>query len=314
MTDFSHLLTPPLLPKLQVRKGDPRLLSFLSKRDGGLKEPKAVLVGYPSSRGAEKNGGRAGAELAPTRIRSHLYSLTPDARFFDEHSSLLRGVLDIGDIRVGDSVEENQKILAEVLAPYLRASIPCVVLGGSHDVSYGHFLGYVASEMVISILNFDAHADVREFDENSGGHSGSPFRQALLHPSQLLGSYSVYGLNSWSVARSHLDFLVERNCQFCFSDEMDQAQIDALFHSLSKPTFLSLDIDGLSSAVAPGVSAPNGFGLSPELYYRAALRAGQSRFIQSFDVAEVNPTVDHDGATSRVAALCIWHFLRGMAE
>ena len=56
-----------------------------------------------------------------------------------------------------------------------------------------------------------AHPDVRPLKDGHG-HSGSPFRQALEHPSGLCRDYTVAGLNPPAVARAHLDYLAERNC------------------------------------------------------------------------------------------------------
>ena len=84
---------------------------------------------------------RVGAALGPAAIRSALYRLAPDARSprFDE---LLSRTRDAGDVAVSGDVEMDQQRLGEVLKSYIELGCFCVVLGGGHETSYRHFLGY----------------------------------------------------------------------------------------------------------------------------------------------------------------------------
>jgi formiminoglutamase len=77
---------------------------------------------------------------------------------------------------------------------------------------------------------------------------------------------------------------------------------------------VSFDLDALNQGEAPGVSAPNAAGLSSALWLAAAYVAGRSRAVTSADVVELNPRVDRDDQTARVAALTVWWLLRGCAE
>ena len=145
-------------------------------------------------------------------------------------------------------------------------------------------------------------------------HSGSPFRQALEHDSGACSSYTVAGLLPHAVAAAHLGFLAERQASIVWRDDVTRERICALYDALANDTFVSVDLDVVDQAFAPAVSAPATGGLTPELLLEAAFQAGRSPCVRSIDLVEVNPRLDRDDQTSRLAALAIWHFLRGMAE
>jgi formiminoglutamase len=165
----------------------------------------------------------------------------------------------------------------------------------------------------VTLLNFDAHADVRE-PVAAGGHSGSPFRQALLHPSGLADRYLVAGLLPWSVSRAHLAFVRARG-QALFREQLSMEALPRLFDSLGPgPVLASFDIDAVDGAQAPGVSAPAAGGLGANLWLAAAYQAGRCPAVTSFDLVETNPAVDRDGQTARLAAVTVWMLLRGLAD
>lgn len=191
------------------------------------------------------------------------------------------------------------------MAPY------AVVLGGGHETSYGHFLGYRIAGREVEILNWDAHADVRELVQGKA-HSGSPFRQTIEDPSGACRRYSVVGLQPHSVARPHLEF-VQRHGRAVWRDEISQETIDALYRSLGSPTFVSFDLDAVSDAEAPGVSAPNS-GACRAISGSKRRPPPASPAVASADVVELNPQHDRDGQTERLAALTVWWLLCGRAE
>jgi formiminoglutamase len=225
---------------------------------------------------------------------------------------LLRCTLDLGDLETSGDVELDQSRLGEILAPHLDRGTFVIVLGGGHETSYGHFLGYAGSGRGVEILNWDAHADVREL-RNGEGHSGSPFRQALEHPSRACRRYTVAGLEPHLVARAHLEYL-EQHGRAVWRSDVDRDAIAAIYQGVEPATLVSFDLDAVNQAAAPGVSAPNAAGLTGELWLEAAYAAGRCPAVSSADVVELNPVVDRDGHTARLAALTVWWLLRGCAE
>lgn len=305
-------LEPPDPPPARASEDDPRIGALLGGQLSHPGEARVVLVGFPCDEGVRRNGGRPGAAGGPEALRRCLYRLTPDPRHFDLFVDLIGHAADLGDLVLDGPMEARQEALGDVLAPHLRRGAVAVVLGGGHETAFGHFLGYVRAGLEVSLLNWDAHPDVRPL-EGGRGHSGTPFREALLHASGACRGYTVAGLLPQSVARAHLRFLEEQGGRYLWREECTGAALEALYAGLDGPALVSFDLDAVDQSAAPGVSAPAVGGLSAERWLQAAYEAGRAPGVRSIDVVELNPAFDPDDRTARLGALTIWHFLRGLA-
>ena len=306
-------LVPPSAHAPETAPEDPRLGHWLAGSASRSERVSVVLLGFPSDAGVARNGGRVGAADAPTAIREHLYRLTPDARDPGPFGALLDRTADLGDVPVSGDVEADQERLAHEVARHLLADRVVIVLGGGHETAYGHLLGYVRAERDVHVLNWDAHTDVRALRDGHG-HSGSPFRQALDHPSGRVRSYSAAGLHPWRVAAAHAQAVEASGGRVVWLDDLDEAGVDRLASEAQGPAMASFDIDAVEAGAAPGASAPGVAGMSPRLWLRAAEACGRAAAFGSFEVVETNPRHDQNGQTAALAALTVWHVMRGLAS
>jgi formiminoglutamase len=304
-------LRPPGAAVPETAPDDPRLGRWLAGRALD-PETRVALVGFPSDEGVRRNGGRTGAALGPRALREALYKMTPDAVAPAPFVAMLERTADLGDLPVSGDLDADQARLGEVVGALLMRGVVPVVLGGGHETAYGHFLGHVAAGRDVAILNWDAHADVRPFVEG-GGHSGSPFRQALEHPSGRCRGYTVAGLIRWRVAAAHAAYIAERGGAFVWLDDLTEARIGALAGGMAEPALATFDLDLVTAAEAPGVSAPAVVGLDARRWLLAAEGCGRNPAFGSFDVVELNPRFDLDGRAASFAALTVWHLLRGLS-
>ena len=307
------LLTPPTVAVPETAEDDPRLGHLLGRALEDAGAARTVLVGFPCDEGVRRNGGRVGAAAAPEAIRRHLYRLTPDARDAESFADLLAHTVDLGDVVQAETMEASQERLGAVLGPHLARGAFVIVLGGGHETAYGHFLGYVGAGRPVEIVNIDAHADVRPLRDGRG-HSGSPFRQALDHPSGRCAGYAVAGLAPHSTAAAHVDVLRAHGARFFWRADVTPALLRTLLGRPAEARMVTLDIDAVDQAAAPGVSAPAAHGLPADLWLAAAYEAGRAPHVTSVDLVEVNPAADEGGRTARLAALTVWHVLRGLAH
>jgi formiminoglutamase len=296
----------------QNKHSDPdfRIQNFLSdhKPAGG-----AVLIGFPCDIGVSRNNGRPGASKAPELIRQRLLNLTPHPKYYTRHTEYLRNLFDHGNLKLTNDLAENQNQLSEIVAKYLQVNTIPVILGGGHETTYGHFLGYTRTETEVSIINIDAHTDVRPL-RNGQGHSGSPFRQALEHNSFLCKDYSVFGLNPESISRDHYHYVSGKGGELRYRNETDVTNVTNHLNNLkTDAVMVTMDMDAVSQSTAPGVSAPAARGLTADLWLKLAFEFGKNRKVCSFDLCEVNPEFDVDNQTVRLAALTVWYFLLGAA-
>jgi formiminoglutamase len=265
-----------------------------------------------------RNGGRVGAAEAPAAIRHWLYRLTPwDG---ESDTELSEGPpLDLGDVRVAGDLEATQEVRAEVVAGVLTAGAVPVVLGGEHETAYGVYLGYVAAGRPVGLVNVDAHLDVRPLVDGRG-HSGSPFRQALEHPTHPLpgARYVCLGAQAQATSRQHVTYVRERGGVVRWCGELRPS----LGHHLARErdrlaaggcaVHVSVDAGAVRAADVPGMSAPNPAGLPGPEVLAAARLAGGSPGVSGLDLGEVNPRHDRDGQGARWAALLVWNFLVGL--
>jgi len=304
-------LTPAGVTVVAARVGDPRVGHLIGSVLSN--DTAAAIVGFPVDDGVARNGGRIGAAKAPHAIREALYKLTPDAEASTISAQFWTRVADLGDIPWGGDLAAAQEELGEVVAELLGRGVVPIILGGGHETAYGHFLGYVNQKQSVSIINIDAHLDVRELIDGAG-HSGSPFRQALEHPQKLCAGYQVLGVQPQSCAVAHLEYLKSKGGRATFRAGLSSAELSKVIGGASASTMLSMDIDAVDEAAAPGVSAPCINGLSSDLWLHAALLGGANPKVKSFDIVECNPAFDTDNRTARLAALTVWTIVKGIAE
>src|SRR5262245_10378556 len=210
---FTRLEPAPRPEDIFRRPDDPRLgeaVEFWRGDRAALAPGRPVVVGFPQDEGVRRNHGRPGSAAAPHDIRHALYRLTPWDGVRDIDLAA-RPPLDAGNVRLTGTLEDTQAALGVVVGGILTAGAVPVVLGGGHETAYGHYLGYVAARRPVGIVNLDAHLDVRQGPPGLG-HSGSPFRQILEHPTDPLpgARYACLGAQPHAVSRDHLAYVRAR--------------------------------------------------------------------------------------------------------
>lgn len=274
---------------------------------------EVVLIGFPSDEGVRRNGGRVGAARAPELIRSIFKRLTPHPEHFDDHVAVLSSMHDVGDVDVSGDLEADQQLLGSLVGSVLESNQIPVIIGGGHETSFGHVLGYDQLRQKVSIINWDAHPDVRPLKDGHS-HSGSPFRQALELGRGTVLDYTVAGLQPQHVAREHLQYMNSRKSAWFWAEELDRVAVQGIFHGVTKSTMVSIDMDVVNQAYAPGVSAPTAGGITDRQLFEIAYQAGLHPLVRSIDVVEVNPEYDQDMRTVRLAAMALWWFTLGLAK
>lgn len=276
-----------------------------------------VLIGFAVDSGVRRNGGRTGAAAAPDEIRSRLGLLTP----WDGQHQVGLSLLDLGNLRDEHGLEDAQDVLGQVVAALLAHGAVPVILGGGHETAFGHYLGYAARRQPVGIINIDAHLDVRPYPDGRG-HSGTPFRQALEHPSfPLLGPrYVCLGTQPHAVSQAHLAYAQEKGCVIHWQTKCDGRLVETFVTEANRlaadgcKVLLTVDADAVRTADVPGVSAPNAAGFAGAEVLALAREAGRHPAVASFDLVEINPRHDRDGQSARWAALAVWQFLAGVHE
>lgn len=269
----------------------------------------AVVLGFASDEGVRRNGGRVGAVAGPEAARGALAALAAPGR----------ELRDGGDVVVHGDLEAGQALLGQRVAAALRAGALPVLLGGGHEVAFASYLGWSAARAAgerWGILNVDAHFDLREGPQAT---SGTPFLQAARAEAAAGRElrYAVLGIGRASNTGALFDTAAALGVPFLEDAACDPAAVAAFvgewLAGLDR-VHLSIDLDALPAAVAPGVSAPAGFGISLDAV-RAAVRAvAAAGKLGLLEVAELNPRYDVDGRTARTAARLVDEALRAAPQ
>lgn len=270
---------------------------------------KYAIVGFPSDKGVSLNNGRMGASKGPDAIREQLYKFTA-ACSKNSIFACWKKVADIGNCIIKNDLSIDHPTLGTVVSSLFKKGITPIILGGGHETSYGHFLGYLNRNKQIRIINLDAHLDVRPYP--NGSHSGSPFRQILEHSSAICNRYDVFGVQKQSSAKTHVDYVNQKgSCNY--RDDIHNWPIEEILTASSEPIMLTIDLDLFDQSIMPGVSAPAVNGILLHEFKPVLERIIRSKRIFSVDIVELNPQYDRDHQSSRLATWVVWYII-GLLE
>lgn len=261
------------------------------------------LVGFGVDEGVRRNQGRVGAAEGPNAIRSALANFAFHAQ---------RPIADLGTVTLGGgSLESAQREYARRVTRIIGAGGLPVGLGGGHEIAWGTWMGVHAGldpRSSVLVLNLDAHLDLRE---SSVATSGTPFRQILDACTRdgRVVHYHAVGINRYANTRALIDRAIQHGCTMTFDESLQsesglESELRRLDQICSRhdAVYLTICLDVLPSATAPGVSAPSSMGVpqgSVERIIDAVLASGRTCAV---DIAEMNPRFDPDGRTARAAA------------
>lgn len=279
-----------------------------------LADQRFAVAGVPFD-GAVTN--RPGARFGPQEIRRASLMLCDGLHPWFEVSPL--GHLgDAGDLRLPNAsplAEVRAQIQAQAAA--LMARHHCVFLGGDHSVTLALLRAAKAQHGPLALLHFDAHCDTWQdhFGEPSGHGTWTyeAIREGLVEPRRTV----QIGLRS-SGARAARDYVQDQGGLIFTARQLRgldgaalQPVADQILQRLAQqPCYVTLDIDCLDPAFAPGTGTPEPGGLSSSqmLTLMEAL-AGLNTV--AMDCVEVAPAYDHAELTSNVAATLVWTYLCG---
>lgn len=204
-------------------------------------------------------------------------------------------VVDHGDLAVSPVAASRRPIeqIERGVAAALAVTPRLVALGGDHAVTYPVLRAVAAVHGAVSVLHFDAHPDLYpELDDNRYSHA-CPFARSL--EDGLIDRLVQVGIRSHTPAQAAMAkrFGVETWRAW------DVPRMKPLH--FRSPLYVSIDLDALDPAFAPGVShrEPGGLTVRQVLDVMAAVRAPR---LVGGDVVELNPDCDLDGVSAAVAA------------
>jgi len=256
----------------------------------------AFILGIPYDR---TSSFRSGAREAPFQIRRASYNFE---EFHFEHGLGLPqlNVFDQGNCEDPFLPEDMIDEVKFFMAPAVKDKKFTVAIGGEHSVNIPIMQCFKKND--IALITIDAHLDSRDEYLGTRYSHACVTRRAAEH----LGIDNVFALGVRSISREELerDDVVPYITSFEIGEKgMEWAVKKALESVESDRVYLSLDIDGIDPAYAPGTGTPEPFGLAPADVKKAIGLIGSR--LAGFDVTEVCPPADPSGITSVLASRLI---------
>ena len=268
----------------------------------------AVVMGVPYDLATS---ARSGTRMGPTGIRQASSQLRWEEKRWPWTFALadkLR-VIDYGDICFGEG--DHEEMIAKVVeeaGKILQAGKTLLTLGGDHFISLPLLRAAVKCHGKLALLHFDAHTDTEKSDNPY--YHGSMFYQAtnegLIDPAKSIqvGIRTEYDYDNYDFAVLDATWAIGHSAAEV-KERIRAAVGDG-------PIYLSIDIDCLDPAYAPGTGTPVAGGLSSDKLLQI-IRSLQGLNIVAMDVMEVAPAYDHAEITSLAAATLALELLHVIA-
>jgi len=250
---------------------------------------RIALLGIPHD---ENSSYLRGAAEAPPLIRRDLWS---DAYSTWSETGVELGaagtVIDHGDIQFDGSIDPWERIEREV-GRALESGDPLICLGGDHAITHPIMRAVRRRQRRLTILHIDAHADIYHAYEGNLRSHASPFarimEEGLADRLIQVGLRTINDHHREQFKRFGVEVVEAGRC------------VEGLRFDLSTPVYVSLDLDGLDPACAPGVSHREPGGLSTRQVINLIQTIDQP--IVAADIVEFNPRCDIANMTAVVAA------------
>lgn len=264
-----------------------------------------ALLGFRCDEGVRRNQGRTGAAEGPLSIRTQL------AKLSIQRSDIV--IYDAGDIFCEDGqLESAQQSLAHAVALLLQNKIVPILIGGGHEIAWGHYLGiidYFKNEQ-LGIINFDAHFDMRPLLKGGKATSGTPFLQIAMHQIEKQRDFSYLCMGIQHAANIPLlfDTAKKNKVEFVTAGEIYTGDCMRMSQMLDRTIrendilYTTICLDVFAAPYAPGVSAPQPLGLTPWQVLPHIRKLARSKKVVSYDLAELSPQYDKDHRTAKLAA------------
>ncbi len=289
-----------------------------------LLEAQVAFLGVPYDAGTPQPGIPTGQRAGPAAVRA-----ASEAQFYyprlgggaDEGGAegwydveadrdYLVGVrmADVGDVAIqGSDTEANYERITGAARGIVERGALLAAIGGDHSISFP--LGCGMEQLgAFDVVHIDAHADF--LDDLDGARLTGASQLRRLAELPFVGTVTALGIRN--VDRPEIDGMRDLGGRWATARDVVEGGPEAVVRETVPETdalYVSIDIDVLDSSIVPGVSLPEPGGISYRELRAILVEVARRGRVIGFDLVELNPALDRSGATSRVAAWIVTHFL-----
>jgi agmatinase len=270
-------------------------------------EAQAVIYGMPMDWTVSY---RPGSRFGPQRIREVSIGLEEYSPYLDRDLEEVK-YFDAGDIPLpfGNpqrSLDEIEKFVTQLLAD---GKVP-VGMGGEHLVSWPVMKAVAEKYPDLAIIHMDAHTDLRESYEGEELSHSTPIRKIANH----IGPKNVYSFGIRSGMKEEFVWAKENGMHISKFEVLEPLK-EVLPTLAGRPVYVTIDIDVLDPAHAPGTGTVDAGGItSRELLASIHAIAGSDINVVGFDLVEVAPIYDSSEQTANTASKLIREMILGWVK
>ncbi len=273
-------------------------------------ELDVALLGIPFDGGTTY---RPGPRFGPRHVRQQSAIIRPWNPVLDVNPFAKYRIADFGDFSVNPlSIEDTFRRVEDQMKPVLDAGVLPVSVGGDHSISLPLLRSIAKVHGPVALIQFDAHNDL--WDEYFGSKlsHGTPFRRAIEEGLLLDGKFLQVGLRGQVYSEHDFDFARQHKIRMITAEEYHKGGI-ALYrrhlHAFrNQPVYVTLDIDCVDPAYAPGTGTPQVGGFT-SMQILELVRELKGLQIVGCDLVEVSPPYDSAEITSLLAANLLYELL-----
>ena len=283
-------------------------------------QPHVAIVGAPYD---NSTTNRPGARFGPRAIRSQAYE--PGSYHMDLGIEIFDylEVVDFGDAYCphGQTDVSLANIKARVSEVAKRGIIP-ITLGGDHAITWPAATAVAEAKGFgnVGMVHFDAHADTADILDGNLASHGTPMRR-LIESGAIPGKNFVQvGLRGYWPPKEIFDWMREQGMRWHTMDEIWQRGFqtvmkDAVAEALSAADslYISIDVDSLDPAFAPGTGTPEPGGIMSSDLLRMVRTLCLEHNVVGIDIVEVAPAYDVSDLTVNVAHRLAFECMAGLA-
>lgn len=252
------------------------------------------LILVPFSGGGLGHGN--GANLAPKKIVEQLNDL-----FADEDGKEIKfttKTIDVDETHLANS----HKAIEEFME---KQSNKAIILGGDHSITHPLVKGFSKNNSNFHFIVFDAHPDL--MDDFRPPTQEDYLRVIVEEGLVKVEDITIIGVRNWD--KQEIEYLKEKNINCYTAKEIFEkgikTVISEIISKITKPIYLSLDIDVVDPVQAIGTGYIEHGGLSSRELIYSLQKLKETKKLAMIDIVEVNPKKDIKDMTSKLAAKCV---------
>jgi len=270
-------------------------------------ESEAVIYGMPMDWTVSY---RPGSRFGPARIREVSIGLEEYSPYLDRELEEVK-YFDAGDIPLPfGNAQRSLDIIEDFVDKILAADKFPLGMGGEHLVSWPVIKAMYKKYPDLAIIHMDAHTDLREQYEGEPLSHSTPIRKAA----ELIGPQNVYSFGIRSGMKEEFQWAKE-NGMYIAKFEVLEPLKEVLPKLAGRPVYVTIDIDVLDPAHAPGTGTVDAGGITSKELLAAIHEIAKSDLkVVGADLVEVAPVYDHSEQTANTASKLIREMILGWVQ